>query len=320
MTFHRHYHRGVAQQKGLHYEQPSAMDLHYPPRKRLIMEDTPSEPVLYEITGGRASITLNRPDKRNALTGAMLQSLNEALWSADADDRVHAVILRANGVDFCSGADLAHYKGASSDENPHRRGRASLEDDAWWLEQSLAKRLALFDMHKPVIAQVQGRCLAAGTDLALMCDMILCSDDAVFGFPALRSQGSPPSHMWLYHIGPQWAKRLLLTGDSITGKDAAAIGLVLKSVPSVQLVAETEALAARLALIDTDLLSANKRIVNLGLELMGARTLQRLAAEMDARAHLAKSRDVFRKDVMEGGVKHAVRKRDAPFGDGFARP
>lgn len=180
-------------------------------------------------------------------------------------------------------------------------------------------RMALFDMHKPVLAQVHGRCLAGGTDLALLCDMVICSDDARFGFPPARAQGSLPSHMWLYHLGPQWAKRLLLTGDSLGGPDAAALGLVLKSVPAESLRAEVEALADRLAHIDVDLLSCNKRIVNMGLELMGARTLQRMAAEMDARGHLAKSREQFRKNIIELGLKEAIRLRDDPFGDDLIR-
>jgi enoyl-CoA hydratase len=171
-----------------------------------------------------------------------------------------------------------------------------------------------------VIAKVHGRCLAGGTDLALLCDIVICSDDARFGFPAVRSQGSPPNHMWLYLVGPQWAKRMLFTGDMIGGTDAARIGLVLKSVPAAALDAEVEGLADRLAHVDPDLLATQKRIVNLGLELMGARTLQRIAAENDARGHLAKGREQFRKAVMEKGVKDAVRERDAPFGDGVVRP
>ena len=118
------------------------------------------------------------------------------------------------------------------------------------------------------------------------------------------------------HGRPQWAKRLLLTGDLIGGRDAATIGLVLKAVPADRLGAEVEALADRLALIDADLLSANKRIVNIGLELMGARTLQRMAAEMDARGHLAESRTAFNRTVLDDGLKEAVRQRDEPFGAG----
>ena len=284
------------------------------------MSECPTyQTILYEIANGRARITLNRPEKRNAISVSMQQEIEAALWAADDDTRVHCVILCGAGIDFCSGYDLGQYQAPAAAQAEHRRGRQSFDDDAWRLERAQSRRMALFDMHKPVIAQVHGRCLAGGTDLALLCDMVICADDARFGFPPARAQGSLPSHMWLYNIGPQWAKRLLLTGDALGGRDAAMLGLALKSVPAAQLVAEVEALADRLALIDPDLLSANKRIVNLGLELMGARTLQRLAAEMDARGHLAKSREAFRDTTIEKGLKEALRLRDAPFGDDLVR-
>jgi enoyl-CoA hydratase len=125
--------------------------------------------------------------------------------------------------------------------------------------------------------------------------------------------------MWIYHCGPQWAKRLVLTGDTITGAEAVEIGLVMKSVPADMLEREVEGLADRLAKIDPDLLTANKRIVNVGLELMGARTLQRMAAENDARAHLAPGTRMFRKVARADGLKAALEGRDEGFGDGRAR-
>ena len=271
--------------------------------------------VLYEVRDGTAWITLNRPAKRNALSEALQEQLHERLWEADEDNRVHAVVLKAAGPDFCSGYDLQKYDQPIPGQVDHKRGRAKFDDDAWHQEKAQRLRMALCDMHKPVIAQVHGRCLAGGTDLALLCDIVICADDALFGFPPARSQGSLPSHMWLYLVGPQWAKRLLLTGDSIRGEDAAKIGLALKAVPAVHLDAEVAALASRLALIDPDLLSANKRIVNIGLELMGARTLQRMSAEMDARGHLAASRTRFNETVRTAGLKEAVRQRDEPFGN-----
>lgn len=271
------------------------------------------------VERGRARIALNRPEKRNAISVRMQQELEQALWTADDDTRVHCVILSGNGSDFSSGYDLHQYESTAPEATQYRRGSKTFDDDAWRLEAAQRCRMALFDMHKPVIAQVQGRCLAGGTDLALLCDIVICSDDARFGFPPARAQGSLPSHMWLYHLGPQWAKRILLTGDSLTGADAAALGLALKCVSADRLAAEVDALADRLALIDTDLLACNKRIVNLGLELMGARTIQRVAAEMDARGHLARSRERFRRDVMEHGIREAVRRRDAPFGDDVVR-
>lgn len=277
------------------------------------------ETITYQIERGRARVVLNRPAKRNAINVQMQQELERALWMADDDTRVHCVILSGSGSDFSSGYDLGQYEAPAAAGAGHRRGRKTFDDDAWRLEAAQRSRMALFDMHKPVIAQVHGRCLAGGTDLALLCDMVICSDDARFAFPPARAQGSLPSHMWLYHLGPQWAKRILLTGDALAGPDAAALGLALKSVPVERLAEEVDALADRLALVDTDLLACNKRIVNMGLELMGARTLQRMAAEMDARGHLAKSRDQFRDNVMAHGLKEALRLRDEPFGDDVVR-
>jgi len=282
------------------------------------MSETPS--IRYEVERGRARITLNRPEKRNALSFALLSELSEALWDADADREVHAVILRGAGTCFSAGYDLtetaprAGKRGGAS-----YRGGRSIDDDIWQLERSQRLRMAVFDMHKPVLAQVHGHCLAGGTDVALLCDMVIAADDARFGFPPARDLGALPNNMWLYNVGPQWAKRLTLTGDTITGVEAAQIGLVMKSVPPDLLEAEVEGLADRLALVDADLLAANKRIINLGLELMGARTLQRLAAENDARGHLAASARGFMKTAAEKGLKTALNERDAKFGDGRAR-
>jgi len=281
------------------------------------------EHIIVEIERGRARITLNRPGKRNALSFALLTELAAALWDADDDKRVHSVILRGAGTAFCAGYDITPGTNAAGTDTPRRGGglyqETTIDDDIWRLERTQRLRMALFDMHKPVIAQVHGFCIAGGTDIALLSDMVIAADDAIFGFPPARDLGSLPNQMWLYNCGPQWAKRLLMTGDTITGKEAAQIGLAMKSVPADLLEAEVEGLASRMALIDPDLLAANKRIVNLGLELMGARTLQRLAAENDGRAHLAPGTQRFRRLAKEQGLKAALRERDREFGDGRAR-
>jgi len=270
-----------------------------------------------------ARITLARPDKRNALTPASLAELADALLEADDRTDVHAIVLAGAGKDFCAGYDLAGaYAGqGGADEPAYRSASSSIDDDCWQLEQTQKKTIAMFDLHKPVIAQVHGNCLAGGTDLALMCDMVLAADDARIGFPAARANGTPPQNMFLYHCGPQWAKRLLMTGDWISGRDAARIGLVMESVPSAELAQAVDALARRVALVDAELLAAHKRVVNLALELQGARTMQRLACELDARAHLSRGprRTQFRSDMAEHGLKTALKNRDEAFGDGQAK-
>lgn len=283
--------------------------------------------ILYEASDGRARITLNRPEKRNALSIALLKELNDALWEADNDKSVHCVILRGAGKSFCAGYDITPTPppptNAGAEGRVYRNGgvynNPTIDDDIWRLEQGQRLRMALFDMHKPVIAEVHGFCIAGGSDIALLSDIVIAADDAIIGFPPARDLGSLPNQMWIYNCGPQWAKRLLMTGDTITGREAQIIGLVMKAVPSEHLRNEVEGLADRLAKIDPDLLAANKRIVNLGLELMGARTLQRLAAENDGRAHLAPGTQRFRKLAREQGLKAALQARDAEFGDGRAR-
>ena len=283
------------------------------------------ESIVYEKDRGRARITLNRPDKLNALTLKLLTELSEAVWEADNDRDVHCLIVRGAGRAFSAGYDLAGGDGAvpvsriEDREANQYRGGASLDDDIWQMERSQRLRMALFDAHKPSIAQVHGYCLAGGTDIALLCDMVIAADDAVIGFPAGRSMGALPNNLWLYNIGPQWAKRLTMTGDSITGAEAQQLGLAMKAVPPADLEAEVEGLADRLALIDPDVLTVNKRIVNLGMELMGARTLQRLAVENDARGHTAAAARAFFKQARDEGLRQALHDRDGPFGDGRAR-
>jgi enoyl-CoA hydratase len=282
--------------------------------------DQPEE-ILFEVSERIARITLNKPEKRNALSPRTLQELHDALLEADDRLDVNVVILQGAGKDFCAGYDLggvyagrkAENEAAATDAPSYRSSSGSYDDDAWFMERQQALTTVIFDLHQPV--------MAGGTDLALMCDFVIVSDEARIGFPATRANGSPPNHMWIYHCGPQWAKRILMTGDSLRGRDAVTIGLALESAPADRLDAVVDELARRLSFVDNELLSAHKRIVNLALEAMGARTIQRLAAENDARAHLSKGprRTQFKADMAEHGLKTALTNRDAPFGDGVIR-
>jgi enoyl-CoA hydratase len=179
---------------------------------------------------------------------------------------------------------------------------------------ALGQRWAnIWNCRIPVIAQVHGYCLAGGTDLALHCDLVVAAENARIGFPPVRAQGAPPTHMWIYHAGPQWSKRLLLTGDMISGAKAASIGLVLEAVPEEELDEHVLALATRISNIGHDLLVHNKRIVNLGVELMGRSQLQVMAGIHDALGHLAPEAADFSKLLREEGVRPAVAARDAKF-------
>jgi enoyl-CoA hydratase len=227
------------------------------------------------------------------------------------------VVLRGAGRSFCAGYDLTAPPGT---HDARHRGSRTIDDDAWQLERAQRLRMALFDMHKPVIAQVHGHCLAGGTDVALLCDMVIAAEDAVFGFPPARDLGTLPNNMWLYHVGPQWAKRLLLTGDTITGAEAAKIGLVLKAGPAELLSGRSRgSRRPPRAHRPRTCSPANKRIVNVGLELMGARTLQRLAART-TRARISRRARVSSgygaREGAQGGAPRARREVRRRAGEG----
>jgi enoyl-CoA hydratase len=257
-------------------------------------------------------LTINRPAKRNAITVDQLGSLIDIALGANDDPSVGAVVIRGEGKAFCAGIDI----------DP---SQMDMQYDTRTLQQELRllepfRRLDdLWRSPTPVIASVHGYCLGVGTDLAFHSDIVVCAEDARFGYPIVRSMGSPPTHMWTYLAGPQWAKRMLLTGDLLTGIDAARLGLVMDAVPAAELDTEVLALARRMALVDHHLLAANKRQVNLALELMGARTMQRLAAEIDVRGHQSRAMREFGRVAADEGMAAAVRARDEPFGDSVIR-
>lgn len=271
-----------------------------------------------------ATVRLNRPEKRNALGATTLEELYQAFLEADDRTDVNVIVLEGAGKDFCAGYDLMGAYAGKGAEGPgydpalFRQRGDTLDNDVWSLSRQQQFTTIMFDLHKPVIAKVQGNCLAGGTDIAFGCDIVVASEEAKIGFPAARANGTPPTNWWMQHCGPQWAKRLLFTGDTISGRDAARIGLVLDAVPAAELDAFVGDLARRMSNVDAELLAAHKRVVNIAMELAGGKTLQRFAAEMDARAHLSQGprRTQFRADMAEHGMKVALQNRDAPFGDG----
>lgn len=280
--------------------------------------------VTFSVSDRVAAITLNRPDKRNVISGEMMHELRDAILEADDRLDVNVIVLCGAGKDFCAGYDLADVYGGAGEDGPgydpkaYRKRSDTLDNDCWGLERQLEMLMPIFDIHKPIIAKVQGNCLAGGMDLAMSCDLVIAADDAKVGFPAARANGTPAVNWWMYHCGPQWTKRMLFTGDILSGADAARIGLVLDAVPADELDAEVAELARRISFVDAELLSVHKRVVNLSMELAGARTLQRMASELDARGHLSQGdrRRQFRSDMAEQGLKVALTNRDAPFGKG----
>lgn len=283
-----------------------------------------TECVAFDVRDNVARITLNRPEKRNALSGQTLRELHQALLEADDRTDVNVILLSGAGKDFCAGYDLTDSYGGKADSateyDPaaYRSRAGTIDDDIWNLERQQDLTSIMLDLHKPIVAKIQGNCLAGGTDLAFSCDIVLAADDAKIGFPAARANGTPPTNLWFYHCGPQWTKRMLFTGDTISGLDAARIGLVLEAYPADRIDAEADEMVRRIGAVDAEILATHKRVVNFQMELAGAKASLRFASEADARAHLSTGprRAQFRKDMAEKGLKEALTNRDAPFGKG----
>ena len=263
--------------------------------------------LLTEVRDRVLHITLNRPEKLNALSEPLLEEFFDALLAADQSSDVGSIVVKGSGRAFSSGYDIQ--------PNPQRTTSydSGIRDDIGRMEKRHRRWRTLWELSKPSVAQVHGYCVAGGTDLAQHCDMIVASEDAQFGFPPVRSMGSPPTHMWTYNVGPQWAKYMLLTGNSIDGKTAVSIGLALKAVPAGDLEDEAHDIARRMAMIDPALLAANKSICNKAIELMGRTLLQQLALEMDAVGHKAPAVQEFNQIAREQGLKAALSWRDGKF-------
>jgi enoyl-CoA hydratase len=273
------------------------------------------ENLMVERAGAVRRVTLNRPERRNALSPALLGDLEDVVAASARDRTVSVIILRGAGTSFCSGYDIAG-RGVTGSADVTGTGSNAIQDDVGRLTRTNKILQSVQACPIPVVAQVHGFCIAGGTDLALSCDIVIAADDARIGFPPVRSMGVPPTHMWLYHLGPQWTKRLLLTGDSLVGRRAAELGLVLEAVPADRLDDHVLGLATRMAAVTRDLLIGNKYVVNKGLDLMGRATLQDIAATQDAVGHLAPGVADFWSRAREQGLRAAFAERDAPVADG----
>ncbi len=280
------------------------------------------ETILYEKADRIARITLNRPEKLNALSTQLRVELIDAIADSGRDDDIRVIVVKGAGRAFSAGYDLSGQSAGAPRREPPKTKEVSdyQRYSDGFMDGIIDPWTKLWNCRKPVICQVHGYCLAGATDLAFHTDIVICSDDAKFGMPPARAQGTQPTHMWTYLAGPQWAKYILYTGNAVDGKTAERIGLVLKSVPRDQLEDEVNHLATTIARVPYGLLTVHKRIVNMTLEMMGRGFVQRLAAEGDAMGHLDPVALEFDRIAAERGLKEALDWRDAGFGDYRASP
>jgi enoyl-CoA hydratase len=263
-----------------------------------------------EPSPGVRRLTMNRPEKRNALNNALRGAILSALQVADADPSVKVSILRGAGPTFCSGYDLSANNAV--DQPYYSAGGAGQ-----WARHVVEGWFKIWDLGKPVIAQVHGYCLAGGSELATCCDLVYVASDAMIGYPPTRLMSPPDNqfHPWL--LGMRTAMEMFLTGDAITGEEAAAKGFANRAFPAERLEDEVLALAKRIALVPTELAQINKRSVHRAMEIMGLRAAIRSGTELQALAFTTEPSLAYRAGFKRDGasVREQLSKRDAPFQD-----
>ena len=266
--------------------------------------------VLYEKDGRIARITLNRPAVLNAIDDDIPHLLAAAVARADADDGVHVMVLSGAGDAFCAGYDLTYYAEANGTNNVTQDMPWDPIRDYRFMWANTQAFMSLFRALKPVIAKVHGFAVAGGSDIALCCDFVVMEDTAQIGYMPARVWGCPTTAMWVYRLGPERAKRMLFTGDKITGTEAEEMGLILKAVPSDALDAEVEALADRMARVPINQLAMQKMVINQAVEATGLMNTQRLATLFDGITRHSPEGLNFKARAEAVGWKQAVRERD----------
>ena len=293
------------------------------------------ETLTYESSDRVARITLDRPERGNGITARMPAEIAECVERANLDPAVHAIALAGNGRGFCGGYDL----GASAEGRMEEMDGADVAPpgspldpatiaanhapesnwdpvtDFQFMWRNVRGFMSLFHSEKPVLCKVHGYCVAGGTDMALCSDLLVVAADAKIGYPPARVWGSPTTALWAARVGPMRAKRLLLTGDSLTGEQAAEWGLATEAPPAAELDERFEGLLERVARLPVNQLVMMKMLVNQSLYAQGLHQTQLLGTFFDGVARHTGEGHAFVRRAAEGGFKEAVRERDEPFGD-----
>jgi enoyl-CoA hydratase/carnithine racemase len=293
----------------------------------------------YEVAGPVARVTLNRPHRGNGITRELLIELEDRVEQADLDPAVRVLLLSGAGKGFCGGYDLVQSaereRGAAGERGAPSSGApagspldpavmaANHDPSSVWdpmVDYSMMTRnvrafMTLLHCTKPVVCKVHGFCVAGGTDMALCSDLLLIAADAKIGYPPARVWGSPTTALWACRLGPQRAKRLLFTGDSLSGAEALEWGLAIEAPPAEQLDERVATLVARIARMPLNQLQMMKLLVNESVHAQGLHATQTLGTVFDGIARHTREGFAFQGQAAREGFKAAVRDRDEPFGD-----
>jgi len=257
-------------------------------------------------------ITLNRPEKRNALSNQLRGEVFDALEKADMNEDIRVTIIRGAGTCFSAGYDLASNQ---SQERPWFTPPELGVRNLSWARHVTEGCFRMWDMAKPIIAQVHGYCLAGGSELATACDLVYVANDAQIGYPPVRSMASPDNQYPVWVMGMRVAMEFMLTGASISGKEAARVGFANRSFPAEELEERVLEMARSVANIPPDLQILNKRSVHQAMEIMGLRTSLRAGHFVHSLAWYQKSSQDFMKKMYTDGLKKAFNERDGKWGD-----
>ena len=277
--------------------------------------------LLYSVNDRIATITLNRPEVFNAIAHGMPAEIRSAVETAEADDDVHVIVIQGAGPGFCGGYDLKHYaeeKGevAGSQEMPWD---PTIDFRGMW--KNTQDFMSLWRAQKPTIAKVHGAAVAGGSDIALCCDFLIMAEDARIGYPPARVWGVPTPSMWVYRLGPQQAKLMMMTGQLITGREALDMGLALEAPPAAELDEAVARLTGRLTGVPRNQLMMTKMVVNQAYDNMGLNNTQMMATFFDGVARHSPEGIWFRQRAQDVGFKQAVVERDSgdPIAPGVSK-
>jgi enoyl-CoA hydratase len=265
----------------------------------------------YAVAARIARITLNRPARLNAIDDRMPREIRRAVEAANDDDRVHVIVLAGAGRAFCAGYDMKKF----AEGDP---GNRWIQDMPWdpmrdyrGMKANTDDFLSIWRSYKPVICKVHGYAVAGGSDIALCADIVIMAEDAKIGYMPARVWGCPTTAMWVYRLGAEKAKRMLLTGDTVDGKTAKAMGLVYDAVPAAKLDGAVNALAKRMAGVPKNQLMMQKLMINQAYENMGLANTQMIATLFDGITRHSPEGVWFKKYAEKHGFHEAVKWRDS---------
>ena len=263
------------------------------------------------VEGRIATITLNRPERLNAINDDMPGEIRQAVEAANADDRVHVIVLRGAGNAFCAGYDLKEYAEGDTLNVITQPMPWDPMIDYKFMKRNTEDFMSLWRSYKPTIARVHGYAAAGGSDIATCCDFIVMEDKARIGYMPVRVWGCPSPAMWVYRLGAMRAKRLMLTGDLIDGRQAFEWGLATDVAPIEELDACVQKLADRMAGVPKNQLMMLKLVINQAIDAMGLEQTQMFANVFDGITRHSPEGLWFKRYAEQFGFAAAVEWRDS---------